>query len=639
MHRNILGQVVVALACMVSGPWVAAQDAPAVEATKPSSQSLAELISKAGENFAPLTDKELAAAKSGLKEAADKLNVYLDENGDHGAGWKTYFGWKELEEQLADGATPSLKTLRKIRGKFVVDYEGLDWPVYANVGDQLTAYIDVVQYGAAADQKAVYDAQLKALAEDLEKYNAKPSELGAFAIGARLGYLKATGSADALVAAVRKELSRTNLFIQTSAGFIGAGMSRDVDQTQPIYDNILGVSISGTAHMVGRLNVGLAESADSAVIETKMVGTVHSDTVGYKGPATVWSKGTTSVTATMPLRFSGDRLTAEPPSASCTTSTEFQGLCTRPKFLQKAAWRRAYQSKASAEYIAARHAETRVEDRMAAEGDEAAIEANRKLDEKLRLPLLRLRAYPQELAVQSSTEHLTIAALQADASQIAAPSEAPELKDGSDLAVRVHETMLNNLTARTLAGNTYTDDELKETLKELTGKVPEELQDNEDKDPWSITFTKVRPMIVEFDDEHFALVIQGAKYTSGEKEYKSMNISVKYKMEKTEKGSKLTRVGEIQFAPPGHKPGKTLSAGQIALRTILQKKLKNVFKPVIESDGLELSGRFKKVGKLRLTQLASNAGWLTLAWNIPEKPAAEETTASTSAAAAAIVAN
>ncbi|MCG8583608.1 MAG: hypothetical protein MI757_02740 [Pirellulales bacterium] len=634
MRQNILIKMLVTLAVVGCGTWTIAQDEDAAKNIEPKQpqQSIAELSQEAAKNFAPLTDAELAEAKSRLKESVAKLNTYLDENGENGVGWKKYFGWPELQEQLADDATPSLKTLTKIRGKFVADEEGLDWPIYADVGDDLIRYADIVRYSAAEDQKVVFDAQLKALADDLDKYKAQPTELGAFAIGARLGYLDATGQADKLVRAIRKDLSKTNLFVQTSAAFVDASMSKDVDQTHPLTDFILGTSISGTTRMIGRLSAGLADSKDSAVIQTKMIGTVHSDTVGHKGPATIWTKGTTSVDATMPLRFTGDRLTPEAPSATCSTSTEFQGLCTRPKFLQNAAWRRAYQSKGSAEYVAARHAETRVENRMAAQGEEAADEANRKLDAKFRLPLLRLRAYPETMAVSSTTDHLTIAAIQADGSQIAAPTEAPNLEDGSDLAVRVHETMLNNLTARVLAGNTYTDEELKETLKNLTGKVPEELQDNEDKDPWSITFTKVRPMICGFDDEHFTLVIQGSKYTSGEKEYKSMNISVKYKMEKTDKGSKLTRVGEIQFAPPGHKPGKTLSAGQIALRTILQKKLKNVFKPVIESDGLEFSGRLKKVGKLRLSQLASDDGWMTLAWKLPAKPADESSTASAEAA-------
>jgi hypothetical protein len=632
MRHNMLTKALVGITCLAFGSMAMAQDAPAPAATatkaapaKTAAPNYGELISQAGKKFSPLTAKDVAAAKGRLAASIDQLSAYLDNNGAHGAGWKKYFGWDELTTQLAADAKPSLKTLKKIRDKFVVDHEGLDWPIYATVGDQLSEYIEVVRYSSAADQKVVYDAQLKALTADLDNYAKKPTELGAFAIGARIGYLKATGQATELVDAIRSNMSRSNLYIQTSVGLVDAGMSRDIDQSTDIYDNILGVSISGTGHTTGKVRMNFVESDDAAILETKMVATVISNTVGQKGPATVWSKGTTNVTATIPLKFTGDRLTAESASASATTSTEFQGLCTKPKFLEKAAWRKAYKSKPTAEYIAARHAEWRVQEKMEEEAGKSVADANSKLDEKFRLPLLRLRAYPQTISVSTSTDHLSIIALQADGSQIAAPSDAPQLDDGSDLAVRIHESMLNNLTARTLAGNTYTDDQLKKALKDLTGKVPEELANNEDKDPWSITFTQVRPMIFEFDGQHFALTIQGAKYTSGEKEYKSMNISVKYKMEKTDKGSKLTRVGEIQFAPPGHKPGKTLSAAQIALRTILQKKLKSAFKPVIESDGLKLPGKFEKVGKLRLAQLASNAGWLTLAWKMPEQaePAAE----------------
>jgi hypothetical protein len=631
------------LACLALGSWAAAQDArapkakpgpeakpAAAESTKAAAAApnYGDLIKQAGENFAPLTDKEVAAAKSRLAAAVRKLNAYLDNNGPHGAGWKKYFGWEDLTAQLAAGAKPNVSTLLKIRGKFFADHEGLDWPIYANVGDRLSEYIDVVGYSSAQDQKALYAAQLKSLGEDLDAYGKKPTELGAFAIGARLGYLKATGRANELVAAVHNNLSQNNLDIQASEALVAAGLSRDIDQTTPIYDYILGANISGTGRTVGKLNVELAESEKAALIKTKMIATVNSNTVGQKGPATVWSKGTTSVRATKPLKFTGERLTTEPASVSATTSTEFQGLSVRPRFLQKAAWRKAYKSKPTAEYIAARHAEWRVQEKMDSEARETIAETNKKIDDRFRLSLLRLRAYPQSLAVKSNTERISITALQADGSQLAAPTAAPKLDGDSDLAVRVHETMLNNLAARTLAGNTYNDEQLKAALKDITGKVPKELEDSEDKDPWSITFTKVRPIIFEFDGEHFSLTIQGSDYTSGDREYKEMNIAVKYKMEKTDKGSKLTRVGEIQFAPPGHEPGKTLSAQQIALRTILQKKLKNAFKPVIESDGLQLGGKFKDVGKLRLTQLASDAGWLTLAWKLPSQQAAATADAS-----------
>ena len=632
MRHNMLSKAALGLACLAVSSWAVAQDKPAPTKTAAAAPSFSELIEKAGAKFQPLTDKDVAAAKKQLKASVARLSTYLDNNGPHGQGWKTYFRWTDLEAQLAGAAEPKLGTLDRIRKKFIADYEGLDWDVYASVGDDLGRYIEVARYASAKDQKAVYDAQLKALATDLGAYGKKPTEIGAYAIGARLGYLEATGQATDVVNAVRSRASLSNLHIQTSAKFVDVGMSRDLAQKDPIYDNILGVAISGTGHTTGKLSVSLAESADKAVIETKMVATIHSETVGQKGPATVWSKGTTQVSATKQLTFTGDRLNSAPARASATTSTEFQGIYIKPRFLEKAVWRKAYKKKGQAEYVAARHAEWRVQEKMDAQAGELIAKTNSKIDDRFRLPLLRLRAYPQSLAVSTTTDKLQITALQASSSQIAAPTAAPALDDGSDLAVRIHESLLNNLAARTLAGNTYNDDQLKATLKDLTGKVPEELKNDQDKDPWSITFERTRPVIFEFDGQHFSLTIRGREFTSGDRKYKAMNISVKYKIEKTSKGSKLTRVGDIQFAPPGHKPGKTLSAAQIALRTILQKKLKNAFKPVIESDGLQLKGQFEKVGKLRLAQLASDGGWLTLAWKIPEKAAAAAATRNATAA-------
>ena len=88
--------------------------------------------------------------------------------------------------------------------------------------------------------------------------------------------------------------------------------------------------------------------------------------------------------------------------------------------------------------------------------------------------------------------------LQAGRDQLAAPNAPPALTGKFDLAVRMHESLVGNLSQAVLGGVTLTDERLVEIIKDATGKVPEELAITEEDDPWSITFASELPIEVRF---------------------------------------------------------------------------------------------------------------------------------------------
>ena len=60
-----------------------------------------------------------------------------------------------------------------------------------------------------------------------------------------------------------------------------------------------------------------------------------------------------------------------------------------------------------------------------------------------------------------------------------------------------------------------------------------------------------------------------------------------------------------------------LGASEIALTKILQKKFARVFPAQIVSDGIELPGKWKSLGKLEPLELVAQAGWLNIVWRVP----------------------
>jgi hypothetical protein len=120
-----------------------------------------------------------------------------------------------------------------------------------------------------------------------------------------------------------------------------------------------------------------------------------------------------------------------------------------------------------------------------------------------------------------------------------------------------------------------------------------------------------------FDDQTVKIAVRGRKFTRGEDQElkKVMEISAKYQLEKAAGGARLVRQGEIDVVFPGRE-GKRLSVREVAFKTFMKKKFDAMFKAEFTGEGLQLPGRWEKIGKLRLAELVSNQGWLSLGWKM-----------------------
>jgi hypothetical protein len=82
---------------------------------------------------------------------------------------------------------------------------------------------------------------------------------------------------------------------------------------------------------------------------------------------------------------------------------------------------------------------------------------------------------------------------------------------------------------------------------------------------------------------------------------------------------RAVRNGELEIYPPGFRPGvDQLSSSQQSLKTVLERRFTKLFKPEIPdkpTSGLELDGRWKKLGTLPVAALAADDGWLTVGWS------------------------
>ncbi len=558
--------------------------------------------------------KRLTVAVADLKKVLDKASA------EDAARWRETLKWEQLESVLAaTDARLDLKTLQAISGQYYQDVAGLERNEFLAVRQSLDKYLSVALLASSADSQKVYESYLDTLAEKLTAYQQQPTTEEAIQIGGRLGWLDRFGQATELVEAARSHYSRPNLFLGVSEALMQAGVEQNVDETAAVNEVILGTRVRGKARLTGAVTLDLVANDQHAAMDILLNGSTVSDSVGTNGPVRVFSRGYTSVAAKKSLTLDQTGLTDRPATARCSTRTRI-GNVEAGRLIKHVAMKRIEQTQPQAEAIASRRAAGKIASSVDERSEDLLGDANTSFADKFRLPLVRRGGFPQQLQFRTTDDALEVTMLQAGRDQLAAPNSPPALDGKFDLAVRMHESLVGNLSQAVLGGVTLTDVRLAEMIKEATGKVPDELAIKDENDPWSITFTSELPIEARFSGQTVKISIRGKRFGRGDQEVRRlMEISATYTIEKLPDRARLVRQGDVQVE---YLTRTSQGAPDLAMKTFMKKKFEGLFKEEIVSEGLALPERWKSIGKLQLQQLGCDQGWLALGWLKP--PAAAE---------------
>jgi hypothetical protein len=479
--------------------------------------------------------------------------------------------------------------------------------------------------------KGGYEKLLEDLPQFLERYREAPTAEDAFVISTGLEWLQKFGQAKPLVGAIRQRYGRPNLYVEVSAPMVMAGIDQPVDDTAPVRDVILGADIFGTGHTVGQVTGELLPADDRAELLMVLRGTARSRTVGYKGPARVYNTGTTQLVGRKRILLDRHGFRAVPAVSDATTRTRLTGVGSKRggRLVQRIACRRAQKQRCKAECIAARHAERDLNKRLNRDADARLARANDRYRKEFLGPLQDRGLMPQSLRFRSSRTAIHITSLRARTFELAAPSPPPAAAEGSDMTVRVHESMVNNTGDAAAGGMIVKEEQMREEVERMLGEVPKALQPDDESQPWGITFASRQPVSVAFGDNRFTVTVRGRAYDRGKTRYPiKMDVTADYRIENSGNGPIAVREGDLKIFPPGFDPEGPAKLGgrQTALRRLLARRFGKIFEERITPEDLELPGDWSEAGKLKLVQWETKAGWMVLAWNrVPQTEAVAQT--------------
>ncbi len=591
--------------------WLAAMPAPQADQL-PSAARAAKAA------FLPPTKADLDLAKADLMAALGRLDARLKIGGERGQGWADYLKLDALKGQLARSEAPDGAVLTDAYGRLASRHDGLKLVWFADVRQGLRHYIATARFMGRADLRKQYETALEDLAGNIEKYRKDPSAQTALAIGDGMTWLEQAGQAKWLIGAVRRQLSHPNVFVEVSAQLVSARLAMPVDETTPVQDYILGTDIRGTGHAVGQLSAEMLPSEEAGRLDLVFHGRIDSDTTGYNGPVQILSTGTTQMEARKQLSLTAERIAGSAAVSQADTSTTIDAICSNrgSALIERLAWRRATKQKAQAECIASRHAEQRFNERMDQQADELIAGANDKLVKRFRRPMAERQLMPEVFRLRTTPSALHVTLLQAAGGSLAAPGAPPDVPSPGDLAVRLHQSAVNNVAHAALGGVVLDEKRLYELLEEYIGPVEPGERQPQDTEEWSITFAARQPISVGFDEGKLAVTIRGQEYYADGETHPAMNVTAVYRIEKTGRGWKAVRQGKLSIFPPGFDPnsGEQLAGRIQVLRTILERRFGKFLKEELTPKNLVFAPEGRQPVSLQLTRWDSTRGWLVMAW-------------------------
>ncbi|MCS7239446.1 MAG: hypothetical protein NZ899_14435 [Thermoguttaceae bacterium] len=583
-----------------------------------------ELLLKEGNLHSQLESARQRARQDWL-QAFSRLKSRLRIAGSSAQGWRDYLDLPTLEKLAGEPGPWPKEALEELYRRLGAGHPGLEIRAFADLRESTRRYL--------LRDEGLKDPQLPdrvagvvdRLAEALRRYAEEASSQRRKEATQYWAWLEVLGLDQVVCPELANFFRAANLRAIASEELVQELIERPVDDTGPVYDVILGTELFGTGHTVGRLYARLVPNEKAGLLVIGIEGEIRTKATGYNGPVRVLTRGRTQIVAEKVVGLGGRRLESSPAYAEASTTSELDALWAvrGGRLVESIAWRRAITQKPLAEWIAARHAEERMNERFDREFDQRLAQWRQDLTRRFLDPLDDRGLMPAHLVWQSTSKFLAVEGWLAGRLGLTAETLPPDIGQESDLQLAVHESAVNYGLADSVAAMIVRELDLKRWAEATFKRVPAWMEVEDPAEPWTVRLANEAPIEVDFRDGKFRITLRGQTYQKGDRSYPGMDVTAIYRLEVGAAGPVAIREGDIAIYPPGFETGeRRLSAREQVLRTLLERRFAKVFPPQWEAPTLQwerqIQGKEKKV-ELRPITWQANSGWLVIAWSLPGK--------------------
>ena len=394
---------------------------------------------------------------------------------------------------------------------------------------------------------------------------------------------------------------------------------------------IRGTNTRGNGIVDGVAYPVLVENPNQAEINLVFDATLRSNSVGVNQGVTVYSTSTGRVKANKPILISGS-LVAKPARVSGAMDAKITGINSGRGPLGS----QVVQQRVSEEFPYSKaESQRRMEIRFAERIDS---QVNSLLTERTELAdaLNKInQIVPTSFTSSSTTDNLYLRAKVAYHDQVGPIFDPPEAAAG-DVTTKFHESVVNNVAFRTLAGGTFTEDEFSRWFAARFPKLAPALSkpqadSAEENERVTLTFANSTPVLLSLDNDTLTLAIHLDAIALGDKQFPAMDIDVIYALEK--RGSQCVLVKkQVEAWPAGLDRDAMVPARYQVVRNQILRRLGENLKDEFSLEAIDLPAFSPKTedpaaqrefsGRLVPTDLTFRSGWAVCAMEFV--PAAKE---------------
>jgi hypothetical protein len=576
----------------------------------------------------------------------------------------------ERRSQILKVDTPRLKRrlasarrLREIHRNFVqVGKKQFD-PYFVSAANAFDKFYFYFRYGTDDNLQEDFLRKLMELEKLVPSLQDPSDRQSHVRIGELLEWLEVRNQVPELTAAIRAQHSHPNLYLSISSNLISAVGPQQESARRAVAEDIFGRFVRGEAFTHTNVNVDLLPDPNQVHASIHLTGSVSSRTYVRQRSLRInaTSSGQLEGRRSVYANFNG--LLAGDPSVAADLASQLQdlqGFGSQFDFVNKIARKQFDSESGRSSAEASRRAEKELSERFNSETDDAIDQGrdglkNAKQSQKEFLnefaektdgfgadaePTRRERATSREkttsfflprLFMHSDYDRIEVVANKDLSYRLAAINPPTEHQSGSDVQLRLHESMISNYLDLIFSGKTFTRSELAEKVKELTGDVPDMFKEQVDEDgevipEFVITLAQSRPIQVTFDDNKLGVTINATRFEQGERGI-DVPLVIDLKMKVVNENGKLkVKTDGLPSIKISEEDDPSFES--VAFLAILEKRIakgaEEAEKKGAQAGELppnllpkfEDNGNAQILASLQLGLFKLDDGWLYVGWNL-----------------------
>ncbi len=553
-----------------------------------------------------------------LKEKKRRIQKRIDE-------------LKEMRLELAEkdrGRVETRRTVLRRLAKFNSGYKSVAEkrfdPYFLSAALVAERFNFLYFYGTDDNLQEEYLRRAKALEETLSASADMSDRTSHAELGKLVQWFESANQLPHLVSAVRARFSNPNTYFSVSSNMINQIAGQDVSQRQRVKQTIFGRIVRGVANVNGNVSVQLNPDPYQANVTIQLIGAITSQTYTRERKFRIDVSANGSYSGRRDVFANVGGFYAELAEVNACIFSSYGGINSNIGLVQKLARKSFDKTKPKADTESSRRTRGEIAEMFEEQTDEA-LAAGRKQFDKLQEKMIDKQSLVPAAYWRTYGDRVEIVATKQNQGSLAAAKPAMSYGPSRDVQAKIHETMLSNYLDPIFAGKTFTNKELEEeaikrfNLPPTPADPQEDGEADEDADEeFSITFSRVRPIQIEFDDNRLAVTVTGVRFAQEGRAIRAgLRFRVQFKFENVNGQLELRRDGpaEIDYLDPDKKDAKL-----VAFRSLIEKKLNEGLK---DDDGLPIPQNLIPVDQLEnaelaerllLSQLRFEDGWAYIGW-------------------------